>query len=141
MMMGLCRVFVYGTLMTGMSNFCIVKPFVKSVTLGKLRGKVYDLPYGFPGASLGEKDQWIVGEILELIEIDTAMRLLDQLEDYYGPSSPQNMYEKSIAEIVTLEGEIFDAYVYTWAKIEQLNKIGTFIDHGNWRHYRSEGKG
>lgn len=140
-MVGLCRVFVYGTLMTEMSNFCIVKPFVKSVTPGKLRGTVYDLPYGFPGAILGEEDQWIVGELLELTEIETAMSLLDQLEDYYGPSSPQNMYEKSIAKAVTLEGEILDAYVYTWAKTEQLNKIGTVIDHGNWRLYRSAKKG
>lgn len=136
--MGLCRVFVYGTLMTGMINFSIVKPFVISVIPGKLCGKVYDLSYGFPGAILEGEDQYVVGELIELREIETAMKLLDQLEDYYGPNSPHNMYERSIANIVTLSGEIFDAYVYMWAKPEQLNEIGTLIDHGSWRVYVSE---
>lgn len=60
--MGLCRVFVYGTLMTGMSNFKIIKPFVRKVTSAKLAGTVYHLPYGFPGAIFDGEDQYILGE-------------------------------------------------------------------------------
>src|SRR4051812_35602210 len=110
--MGRCRVFVYGTLMTGMSNFSIVKPFVKSVTPGKLQGKIYDLTYGFPGAILEGEDGYIIGEVLELREADKAMRRLDELEDYYGPNSTKNMYDKNIVKIITFRGEILDAYVY-----------------------------
>ena len=42
------KAFVYGTLMTDMSNHHLVEPFVKQVEIAKTLGQLYDLPYGYP---------------------------------------------------------------------------------------------
>ena len=65
--MEITRVFVYGTLMTGLSNHSVIKAFVKSICAGKTRGILYDLPYGYPAVKPG---QGVVhGEVVELQDV------------------------------------------------------------------------
>lgn len=50
------KVFVYGTLMTGMHNHHLIKPFLKSVDTAKTNGFLFDLPYGYPAMIAGEDE-------------------------------------------------------------------------------------
>ncbi|VFU14763.1 hypothetical protein SCFA_2650005 [anaerobic digester metagenome] len=65
--MEITRVFVYGTLMKGLSNYSVIKPFVKSICAGKTRGILYDLPYGYPAVKPGRG--FVHGEVVELQDV------------------------------------------------------------------------
>lgn len=76
------RVFVYGTLKVDGCNHGIVQPFVKSICAATMRGIIYDLPVGYPAAIDG--DGQVIGQVIELNDVEAALAVLDRLEDYYG---------------------------------------------------------
>lgn len=125
------RIFVYGTLKQNFSNHDIVKPFLQSVKPAELKGLVYDLPAGYPAAIDG--DGQILGEVLELHDIEAALAVLDRLEDYYGPDCRNNLYDRVIRDVTLLTGEKILAYVYLWASPSELKKVGERVADGNWQ--------
>lgn len=124
------KVFVYGTLMKDMHNYHLVKPFVKHLETAKTLGRLYDLPYGYPAMIGGQDEVW--GELLELNDVEEALKILDRLEGYCGEESPRNLYNRTIQEIQTLSGQAEQAYVYFWASPETINEVGTQIMF-SWR--------
>ena len=76
-------VFVYGTLMRGMSNHQVLAPYFATVRLAQLQGILFDLPYGYPAVIDG--NGVVHGELIELVDPKAALITLDKLEDYHGP--------------------------------------------------------
>lgn len=124
------KVFVYGTLMTDMHNHHLVKPFVKHLETAKTLGLLYDLPYGYP-AMVGGLNE-VLGEIIELNDVEEALKVLDLLEEYYGEESSRNLYNRTVQEVQTLSGRVEQAYIYFWANPDTINEIGTRIKY-SWR--------
>lgn len=121
------KVFVYGTLMTDMHNHRLIKPFIKHLETAKTLGLLYDLSYGYPAMIGGEKEVW--GEIIELKNVEEALKVLDRLEGYSGVESPRNLYNRTVQEIQTLSGKSQQAYVYFWANPDTINRLGTQIKY------------
>lgn len=134
------HVFVYGTLLTGMPNHHIIQPFVKNIQLGKTSGVLY-LIYGYPamtmvaetGADETGNDQYVSGEVVELIRVPEALKVLDELEDYKGPQHPDNLYERIVRPVFLESGQEVSAYVYIWGNGTELEQIGEKVASGNWK--------
>ena len=126
-------VFVYGTLMQGMSNAGVISPFVEDNISAVAGGMVlFDIPgYGFPAVIAG--DGKVLGELIWLKDIEKAMPALDSLEDFYGPASVNNMYERIVTECITKNGSKEECYIYVWSHPEELQEIGAIVPDGDWR--------
>ena len=75
------RIFVYGTLQPGGTywrQFCEAK--VKNVRAAKVRGQLFDLHQGYPGARFGG-ETWIQGCVLSVLS-EQAFKNIDELEGY-----------------------------------------------------------
>lgn len=127
------RVFVYGTLMSGLHNHYLVKPYLIKIQAGKTKGVLYDLPYGYPAMIPGNGT--VYGEVMELNNVNQAFFVLDGLEDFHGKDSPNNLYNRVVQEVETIGGGRFDAYLYIWGKPDELRELGTIVPEGDWRKY------
>jgi gamma-glutamylcyclotransferase (GGCT)/AIG2-like uncharacterized protein YtfP len=129
--MDINRVFVYGTLMSGMRNHHLIKPYLKRIISGKTDGILYDLPYGYPAIIPG--NSIVCGEIMELRDPGEALEVLDRLEDYHGKESYCNLYNRIIQVVETRDGERLPAYLYIWGRPNELGELGTIVQDGDWR--------
>lgn len=127
------HVFVYGTLMKGLSNHQVIQPFIKSIEQASLQGQLFHLPYGYPAMMSGEGV--VFGELVELDGPEEALVALDQLEDYYGAGNPNNLYNRVLREVEVANGQGVMAYVYLWANPEELPEMGVRVVSGNWRNF------
>ncbi|MDP4160847.1 MAG: gamma-glutamylcyclotransferase family protein [Bacillota bacterium] len=129
------KVFVYGTLLSGLSNHRVVKPYVVDCKAAKTVGQLYHLPYGYPAVIDSDSEQKIIGELLELKEAEPALKALDRLEGYIGPGDRRNLYERIVQEVVMTDCSRVLAYIYVWANPEKLDRIGELVPDGDWRAY------
>lgn len=131
------RVFVYGTLMEGMENYGLIEPYVLRIAPAILDGaELYHLVYGYPALVFAGSTACVKGQIVELRDIDKALPLLDELEDFFGKGHPDNLYDRKVSAVYGLSGEAVKAYVYVWARPELLPAIGVPVTDGCWRRYR-----
>ena len=124
-MIGLHKVFVYGTLLKGERN----AHFLKNATCIAERcwtlGKLYDTGYGYPAIKCSDEDR-VYGELYEVS--DSELIELDRLEDY-KKGDKDNLYNRVVQPVKTGEG-ITSAYVYIAARKDLLNRR---ITSGDWR--------
>jgi len=129
----LIKVFVYGTLLTGMGNWeYLLSP----------REGIPDQIYGFVMYSLGgfpgiipDSDKGInliEGEVFEITEED--LKRFDRLEGYSGKDSPYNMYVRKVVK--TVSGE--EVFTYIYNDPDHL-RGRALIPDGDWRKF-VEGK-
>ena len=133
------QVFVYGTLLTEMPNHNLIKPFINSIQPGKALGVLYDLIYGYPAMTISPDAghiQYVYGEVIELIRLTEALKVLDELEDYYGPNHPDNLYDRIVQPIILETGEKISTYLYVWRNESELEKIGERVTSGNWKQFK-----
>ncbi|MCX7779548.1 MAG: gamma-glutamylcyclotransferase [Negativicutes bacterium] len=131
------RIFVYGTLMTGMDNYHLIQPFVRSCAPAVMRNAMlYDLTYGYPALVLAKGPCQVYGEIMELADIDRALAVLDRLEDYFGEGCQDNLYDRLVCEVYELSGRARDAYVYVWSRPGELATVGRPVESGCWRSFK-----
>lgn len=126
-------IFVYGTLMTGMSNHSLISPFVQGVRVAYTKGTLYHLPYGYP--ALVEGDGIVLGELFDLRDSQNALKILDPFEDFYGVGNTHNLYERVSQTVWSKDGTELTAQVYRWAKPTELKGIGVRVANGDWRSY------
>ena len=95
--------FVYGTLMKGFRNQvkCLPTAVIEHISVGCFapeRGVcLTHFPGGYPGMYYCRDEDSpaaVVGEIVLVKEkhVDNAVKVLDALEEYYGPEDPRNRY-------------------------------------------------
>lgn len=130
-------IFVYGTLMRGFdNNQQYLECHVIERRTGFLPGCLYHLEYGYPAAVEGKGI--IKGEICFIKDINELLPQLDYLEDYNQPDC-EDMYIRTVREARDQHDNIILCYVYLWSpkRIEELDKIGTLVENGDWREFSS----
>lgn len=120
------RVFVYGTLLTGEHNNCIMSSgyYGQANKLGEdsINGfKMYSLG-GFPAIIPGQQEDWIIGEVWEVDE--EVFESLDALEGY------PTMYNR--VQVITEYGQ---AWVYT---MTVANDRWHPIESGSWKQHKAK---
>lgn len=102
------RVFVYGSLLPGMSHYAVAEPYVKAAEPGRVRGKLVDVgPYP---ALLLEGSGFVRGIWLEIA--GGGLPKLDEWEDFIGIEE-QNDYER--VWIRDADRPDIAGWVYVWA--------------------------
>jgi len=128
------RLFVYGTLMSGMSNHHYLKGRVADLQQARARGLLYHLPYGYP--AMVEGDGVVTGELVTLIDPAEILADLDELEDYHGPGNPGNEYERVNRPVELMNGRmVTEAWVYLYCRGEEAARIGRLVKDGDWKKY------
>lgn len=100
--------FVYGSLLPGLSGHHLAEPYLRGTKPGAVKGRLYVNEY--PALVPDEQGIPVTGEWLALDE--AALPALDAYEDYYGPDHPDNEYERVWIKDVSGDPEGW-AYVYS----------------------------
>lgn len=117
---GTVKVFVYGSLLPGLSNHEVAKPYLRRVDPGTVRGRLADLgPYPalLPGLEGRVRGMWF--------ELDKAgLPALDRLEDFKGIEET-NDYER--VWITDADSPSLAGWVYIWTETR-----GYPLADGDW---------
>lgn len=131
------RVFVYGTLLKGFSNY---KRFLSdraiSITPGRTSGLLFHLPEGYP--ALIEGNATVIGEIIEPVDRQ-LLKSLDWLEGY-DQGSGNDLYVRRKKSILTDDGEEVVCWVYIYNDEKHAKESGIFIPDGDWRKFMEKGE-
>lgn len=130
-------VFVYGTLMQGMVNHSILEPYITTVRPATIKGRLCHLPQGYPMLFTGAGV--VYGELMEIADINQALIVLDELEEYYGPQQAANYYERRRAAVRTSE-KSYQAWAYfsPLAAERIMWQRGVPVADGDWHRFIDE---
>ncbi len=135
------RVFVYGTLKPGESNYqeyCGDR--LLSAIPALIPGQLFVLPAGYPALLWEETASWVQGYLLTFVTPE-ALDALDQLEEYQEHGSPEdNLYQRRLLEVFAdLEASppaLATTLGMAWVYVMELEKIrqlgGEFLPQGYW---------
>jgi gamma-glutamylcyclotransferase (GGCT)/AIG2-like uncharacterized protein YtfP len=127
------RVFVYGTLKPGQSNYqAYCSDLASAIQPARLRGQLFDLPMGYPGMIAGK--DWVKGYLLSFTN-EAVLADLDRLEDYQSDRpSHENEYQREWVEVFDEEERTLG---FAWAYFMSLEKVeqygGIWVANGDWR--------
>ncbi|HEY8528050.1 MAG TPA: gamma-glutamylcyclotransferase [Paenibacillaceae bacterium] len=121
------RLFVYGTLRRGEINHGLLDASPCESLVAWVSGSLVDTGRGYPAITKGPG--MVCGEIYR-VDRDTLAHI-DDLEDYYGPGDPRNLYERVETKALTDRGEV-DVLVY----VSDRFGTGSAIPYGEWKLYR-----
>ncbi|MFC4766659.1 gamma-glutamylcyclotransferase family protein [Effusibacillus consociatus] len=133
-------VFVYGTLRPGQKYHHLIEKFVEKTIPAFVKGRLYHLREGYP-ALLLERDLSssveivpVRGDLLGFTELDPVLPILDELEDYFGPRDPRNMYERVTTLAITSDQSAISStvYVFSGEKLDWLERNAVPIPTGDW---------
>jgi len=126
------KVFVYGTLMKGFSNYKrYLEGRIRRVTPGRTRGLLYHLPEGYP--ALLEGSGIVEGEIMEPVD-EALLKTLDWLEGY-DKQGGNNEYVREVRNILTEEGQQMNCWIYIYADEKYAKGNGILVTDGNWKKF------
>ena len=122
------KVFVYGSLLSGMGNHSLLAESKKLGISKSPRGfKMLDLGW-FPGAIRSNDETSIYGEVYEVDDI--TLNRLDRLEGYNSGNPESGLYNR--IEIDTKFGK---ALIYIYNNYYNRGKI---VENGDWKkHYKT----
>lgn len=127
----LVRVFVYGTLKPGETNYkryCIAK--VVDVKRAFVQGKLFALPMGYPAMTLG--DTQVHGYLLSFCNPKILIDL-DVLKNYQPIRQPtENLYNRQIIEVYEPQSLSYSwAWVYLMT-LEQVDQLRGSLQLDGW---------
>lgn len=100
------KMFVYGTLRTGMYNYeKYYKDYDSFRGFGYVKGELHTL-IGKVYPALTEGESMILGEIHEVP--DQVQDEVDLMEGFFGEGNPENEYDKIVSEIYDADGKVMD---------------------------------
>ncbi len=132
-------IFVYGTLQTGFKNHVsVVRGRATSLGPATFAGaRLVHYPAGFPGMyRVDEPGSWHVhGELLRVPPEHSTSVLtdMDQLEDYFGPGHPSNMYSRE--EVVVSAGRVQQHAFTYFSLLDPVKERAVPVPSGNWRAF------
>ena len=123
------KIFVYGTLRTGMYNYdkYLDGKIIQS-ELAYVKGSLHQIK-GVVYPALVDGMHMIAGEIMELNNED-LVKELDALEGFVGEGNINNEYDKITTDIYDDVGNVIDqlpVYFYNIRNSKQLNQLGSEI--------------
>ena len=126
-------VFVYGSLKPGgyyWAQFCAGK--VSAPIIAKVRGDLYDLGCGYPGAIFNNAN-WITGVVL-IFNNEADFKAVDQLEGYNPARIPEkNDYERLKVECFTAAGDsLGPVWAYAVNPHYLASKEAKLLAKGDW---------
>ena len=126
------KVFVYGTLKPGESNYAAYcAGQVTEVQAAFTSGELFDLPFDFPAMTVGDRP--VYGYLLSFAD-PSILDELDELEDYRPERADcQNEYIRQELEIFSLEGQsLGNAWVYLMSVERAIGMGGVLLPDGKW---------
>lgn len=135
------KMFVYGTLRTGMYNYEKYYKehnsfrrtgFAKGL-LHTINGKVYP--------ALTKGDHMILGEIHEVP--DEVQDAVDLMEGFFGEGKLENEYDKIVSTIYDADGNVIDelpVYFYNLRNPENARILGDVISCDDYVEFLKEGR-
>lgn len=129
-------VFVYGTLKPGghyWPAFCEGR--VQRVTPARVRGRLFDLPLGYPALLIDPPVDWVEGVLLWADPFDRFLAGLDRLEGF-DPNRPAeaNEYLRTVVTVYPLDQDQPLGRAWTYVMDEQrVKKLGgRWLPGGVW---------
>lgn len=134
------RIFVYGTLRKGMYNYDIYLKNKKSLKqYGYVQGTLYTVKGADYPALLLEGNDMIIGEIHEVN--DKTLKLINELECYYGENCIENEYDQMICPIYDRHNHFLEnlpVYVFNMRNPENQKILGERIECLDYVRYINE---
>ncbi len=103
------RIFVYGSLLPGLSNHSVIEPYMLSANPGRIRGRLVD--FGPYPALLTDADHYVRGIWVDVTA--AGMPALDALEGFIGIEE-SNDYER--IWITDADDPVWSGWVYIWTE-------------------------
>lgn len=126
------KIFVYGSLRQDYWNHDkVFKNRIRSIEKGKIKGKLYHLPAGYPAVLKGQDE--VYGEIITITQ-EKILKSVDFLEGYLGEGK-ENLYTREKCEAVLEDGTKVDCWVYSYVNEREAKKEGLYIPHGDWKKF------
>jgi gamma-glutamylcyclotransferase (GGCT)/AIG2-like uncharacterized protein YtfP len=118
------QVFVYGSLRSGFNHpaYSYISQYFSLVGMGKVRGCLFDMG-DYPAAKPCEREQYIVGELYQIKNVqewDWAIAQLDDYEGLHPEGSEEPLYYRKVVTVITDAGNS-EAWIY-WFNGDVANK-------------------
>ena len=125
-------VFFYGTLMTPFNRTgrLGVDEFLKFRGRGTITAALFDL--GIYPAAVPSSDSLVSGEVYEMAEPITVLRVLDEIEGYRPGEPESSLYTRKPAPVTLADGTTVRAWVYFYnAPLGRAERIqsGDYLEH------------
>ncbi|WDC85319.1 gamma-glutamylcyclotransferase [Caloramator sp. mosi_1] len=135
------KLFVYGSLMEGMFNY---KKYLEGKVISrknaKTKGELYHLKNkGYP--AMIEGNNYVYGELIEIIDFDNVIKDLDMLEGYYGEGNRNSEYIRKVVVVENVEDNKIEyayAYMYNLNNDVDFYKNTIYIEQGSWKNFIKE---
>jgi gamma-glutamylcyclotransferase (GGCT)/AIG2-like uncharacterized protein YtfP len=127
-------VFVYGTLLAGFHNACLLPSSVSRVPATVSGVGMWAGP-GFPYCA-EDPDGVVVGELVDIPVAlwDMTVSRLDHLEGFYAQRHPHNLYDRVVAAAALPDGTTAECYMYVAARrVAAEFDDADRIAGGDWR--------
>jgi gamma-glutamylcyclotransferase (GGCT)/AIG2-like uncharacterized protein YtfP len=118
-------VFVYGTLRAGASHGGMLDAFKRHDA--RVRGRLYDLPEGYPAIVPVEADEWVYGELVDGVP-DRVLGLLDHYEGV-----EEGLYQRVVVEAWL---GLRPVPAWAWVMDQPERRGGVRVPSGRWRPSR-----
>jgi gamma-glutamylcyclotransferase (GGCT)/AIG2-like uncharacterized protein YtfP len=125
-------VFFYGTLMAGFDRRrrAGIDNKLTYVGRGSIQAALFDL--GIYPAAVPAPDGRVWGEIYEMLDADTVLAALDEIEGYTPEHPDRSLYQRGEADVTRIDGAMSRAWVYFYnAPLGQALRIpsGDYLEH------------
>ena len=125
-------VFFYGTLMAGFDRRrrAGIDNKLTYVGRGSIQAALFDL--GIYPAAVPAPDGRVWGEIYEMLDAETVLAALDEIEGYTPGHPDRSLYLRGEADVTLIDGTMSRAWVYFYnAPLGQALRIpsGDYLEH------------
>lgn len=124
------RVFVYGSLSSGMVHFDKIAGAVQNSEKAWIDGAAYQLRVGYP-VLLKENSHRISGQLVELNSPELMVALLDGFYGFSSMDPSKSLHFRELGLAQTSDGEHFECWVY-YLNPKKLPTSARLIQDGDW---------
>ena len=125
-------VFFYGTLMSGFQRQgrSGLDHVLKPAGRGWIRAALFDL--GIYPAAIPASDSRVWGEVHQMLDTDSVLNALDELEGYNAAEPDASLYTRQEIPVTYEDGHVATAWVYFYnAPLGRAERIdsGDYLEH------------
>jgi gamma-glutamylcyclotransferase (GGCT)/AIG2-like uncharacterized protein YtfP len=125
-------VFFYGTLMSGFErrSRAQLDSLLRLVGRGSIPGALFDV--GIYPAAIPAADAVVWGEVHEILDPDSVLPVLDEIEGYCSDTPDASLYLRTETPVALTDGHLAYAWVYFYnAPLGKAQRIesGDYLQH------------